>query len=188
MKLKELKKYLEDYTEFSKGDMTKEILLDIRDTNIDMVDFSPYDLNNSAFLGVTFNNCSFDNVYLDGSNFGGSIFKRCKFCGNSLKKADWGYIYMIQTHVKDMDAFRTEFFDINLEDCTFYNCAFNRCIICNKKDTRIKNTVFKSCVFESTNLKDCDYESTVFDSCIFKNAMIGDIQNYGATMINCNEI
>lgn len=44
------------YTAYSKGEISLECDLHYEDIEIDEVDFSPYDLNNSYFGGVTFKN------------------------------------------------------------------------------------------------------------------------------------
>lgn len=100
---------LEKYTKYSKGDLTQKCSLVVYGDYIDTLDFSPYDLNNSVFAGVTFNNCDFDFVYLSGSHFGGSIFNHCRF-NNILRKANWSYISMSKTLIYNLDAFRVDFF------------------------------------------------------------------------------
>lgn len=179
---------LEKYTRFSKGDLTQECSLVVCDDCIDTLDFSSYDLNNSVFSGVTFNNCKFDTVYLSGSNFGGSIFKQCRFRSNILRKAEWNYISMNNTCVYNMEAFRTEFFNADLCDCLFIQCRFSMCLFCNSEDTMIRNVVFKSCVFERTELDECVFHNTTFDECQFKGIKMADVKQDGVTLNNCVEI
>ena len=68
---------LDRYTKYSFGIIKEKCDLIYEDIELDKINFSKYDLNNSTFAGVVFKECDFSGVYLSGSFFGGSIFKQC---------------------------------------------------------------------------------------------------------------
>lgn len=165
---------LKQYTEYSKGDISKKCKLEYEDISIKEVDFSKYDLNNSFFLGVKFLNCNFDNVYLSDSNFGGSIIDGCEFRNNVLKKASWDDMRFEKVNVKLLEAFRTTFLygmfiDTNFEECNFEKCSFS--------ESMLKNVYFTGCTISDTDFRNCKFKNVHFRKCKFINVKFDENLN-----------
>lgn len=76
-------KELQSYTEYSLGKSNRIIEIKYADTSFAELVFTGYDLNNTEFLEVAFNQCDFSDVYLSGSNLSGSVFDQYIF--NNVK-------------------------------------------------------------------------------------------------------
>lgn len=159
------------YTKYAQGDLESECSLKYEDIAIKDFDFSKFDLNNSTFLGVLFDNCNFSSVYLSGSHFGGSKFTHCEFNKNTLKKANWSYVKIQNTHVYGLDAFRVDFFNADITDSIIEESSFFKCMFVNSSENAvIKNVIFKKCNLERVNFQKCAFTNTVFEDCKLKNS------------------
>ena len=109
-------KELQSYTDYSLGKINERIEIKYSDMSFTELIFSWYDLNNTEFLEVSFNQCDFTNVYLSGSNLSGSIFNRCIFNNNVFRKGKAEYASFNQTDIKNIDSFRTSFYGSSFND------------------------------------------------------------------------
>lgn len=159
------------YTAYSKGEISLECDLHYEDIEIDEVDFSPYDLNNSYFGGVTFKKCCFTKVYLSGSNFGGSIMEECVFNSNELKKSSWDDMKFIYTNFKNLDAFRTTFLYGQFKECVYEQCFFSRCLLSNSVFDNVK---FVNCKFEDVNFSESIFKNVIMEKCEIKNVELDE--------------
>lgn len=154
------------YTEYARGSTSVECSLQYSDINISNLDFSKYDLNNSAFCGVEFNLCDFSNVYLSGSNFGGSVLKDCIFRENIIKKASWDDMTFEQVRINLMNAFRTTFMFGKFLNTDFEKCHIDRCSF---SGSELVNVYFRESVITDTDFTDCKLENVYFTGCKLKN-------------------
>ena len=178
---------LEQYTRYSKGDLSCKSDLIFEDINISQIDFSPYDLNNSYFLGVDFDECNFRNVYLSGSNFSGSSFTDCIFANNILRKAQWVFTSFLNTEVISLDAFRVQFDNVTITESVFRNSTFFGCDFSGYDEGCIENAEFYNCEFKQVQFKDCEFKNVRFINCSFNDTCFDDeIKN--VTFINCTGI
>ena len=81
-------------------------------------------MNNSYFGGVYFEKCDFSNVYLSGSNFGGSFFNDCILEKNDNKKSTWDDITIDNSKISEMDAFKSSFMYGKFHNSQFIRCNF----------------------------------------------------------------
>lgn len=102
---------LKKYTEFSMGLSNEVCELIYQDTSFDGIVFTGYDLNNSSFLEIVFNECDFSNVYLSGASLCGSNFNRCEFSDNIFRKGKADNSRFSSTVFKNLDSFRTTFYE-----------------------------------------------------------------------------
>lgn len=158
------------YTEYSKGNLSKKCSMEYEDIDIRDMIFSEYDLNNSSFCGVNFFSCDFSDVYLSGSNFGGSYFGNCILKENIIKKAVWDDIIFERTEISLMDAFRTTFMFGRFLDTRFSKCCMNRCLFTESEfknvdfiESTFVDADFTKCKFENVHFIDCKFENVVFD-------------------------
>lgn len=159
------------YTEYAKGNTCEECRLEYNDINISNLDLSKYDLNNSFFCGVKFTLCDFSDVYLSGSNFGGSVLKDCIFKENIIKKASWDDMVFEQVTIRLMDAFRTTFMFGKFLNTCFDECHINKCSF---SDSKLMNVYFKDSIIIDTDFNDCEIENVHFVRCKFENVKFDD--------------
>lgn len=176
--------YLERYTKYQNGNSSCKCELIVQNTTVDKLDFSPYDLGGSLFLGVNFNECLFKDVYMSGSNFGGSTFNRCILKNNTLRKSNWDNTTFTLSTIHELDAFRTE----------FDNSIFSNSTICDSKlfkcsffDSELNCTAFANCEFERVYFKDCKFDRVTFKNCTFKDTEFDD-ELCGVQFDNCKTI
>ena len=131
----DLRNNLIKYMEYSKGDLSKKCSLEYEDIDIIEFDFSEFDLNNSCFVGVNFDKCDFTNVYLSGSNFGGSVLKECILKENVIKKAAWDDMVFEKTQILSMNTFRTTFMYGKFRESNFTECHIEKCSFSNSNLT-----------------------------------------------------
>lgn len=110
--------------------------MEYSEINISNLDFAKYDLNNSSFLGVNFVLCDFTGVYLSGSNFGGSVLKKCVLKDNIVRKASWDDVIFKEIKITSIDAFRTTFMFNKFIDMSFESSDINKCSFSDSELTR----------------------------------------------------
>ena len=181
----DFKEKLQVYSEYSKGKSNQEYQLIYEDITIENFDFTGYELNDSKFLCVTFIKCTFDSVYCSHSNFSGSELVNCIFINNELQKATWDFIDVSDTLFHNLNAFRTDFFDINLNNCKFEKCIFTKCNFTRLENAEIKNVVFNLCDFDTVNFKDCVFHNVIFEKCKFQNTKLEE-KITGVKFIKCS--
>lgn len=178
------KEEMQAFSEYSRGESKQKRSLEYEDIKIENFNFTGYELNDSKFLGSKFIKCNFDSVYCSRSNFSGSELVNCLFINNELQKATWDYIEVCDTYFYHLNAFRTDFFDISLNNCKFEKCIFTKCNFTRLENAEIKNVVFKFCDFDTVSFKDCIFQNVVFEQCKFQNIVLEkDIT--GVKFINC---
>ena len=161
---------LEKYTEYARGEESLKCKLEYEDIDLSNIDFSKYDLNNSFFGGVEFLLCDFSNVYLSGSNFGGSSMKECILNKNIIRKATWDDMILESMKINLMDAFRTSFMYGKFTDIIFNKCFLEKCSFANSElinvyfvECTVIDTDFTECRLEDVHFKGCKMENTKFD-------------------------
>lgn len=154
------------YTEYSSGNESKKCILEYEDINIEGFDFSKFDLNNSFFCGVNFDKCNFSNVYLSGSNFGGSFLKECILKENIINKATWDDMIFEKTKILSMNAFRTTFMYGKFQDTDFLECHLEKCSLTNSD---FKNVYFRGCIIIDTDFMECKLDNVKFIGCKLDN-------------------
>lgn len=154
---------LKKYTDFSLGKSNIKCEILFQEFPLDNITFTGYDLNNSKFLEVKFNNCDFSNVYLSGSSLCGSDFVNCLFKNNIFKKGICDYTKFKSTKINALDSFRT----------TYYESLF---IDVNLQKSKIESSNFDDSEFINTEFISTDFIDSSFDNCKFK----------GTKFINCN--
>ena len=162
-----LLKLLKDYNRYQKGELTEPCELIIKNRKIARFDFSKYDLGSTCFLSIEFYSCGFRDVYLDYSNFGGSIFNHCILENNSLIKAYWNNVKMVNTTIKSQNALKTEFMNIELNDSLIEDSSFQKCIFTNLEQSTIKNVTFINCTFNACTFANCIFRNVKFVKCAF---------------------
>ena len=175
---------LEEYTQNEKMSdltVTDEIICDM--------DFSPYYLGLTWFMGDQFDSCTFYTTRLTDTNFSGSVFRNCKFSENYILKADWNDVKMIHCSIVSVEAVKVCFFRIIMEDCEVKNSEFARCsfIPVQHNDQAVghfSRTVFRNCTFEVCHFDGCVFDSVEFIGCTFTNTDI-DTTNPGVHFTDC---
>lgn len=158
------------YTEYAKGNNCEACSLEYSEISISDLDLSKYDLNNSLFLGVCFTLCDFSDVYLSGSNFGGSVLKKCILKNNIIRKALWDDMLFEESTISSMSAFRTTFMfgkfkNVSFEDCNISKCTFSDSELNNVyfRDSHLVDTDFTNCKLENVHFERCKLENVKFD-------------------------
>lgn len=154
------------YTEYSKGYICEKCSLEYSDIDISNLNLSEYDLNNSVFCGVKFSLCDFSNVYLSGSNFGGSVLKECILKNNIIKKASWDDMTFEQIEIYLMNAFRTTFMFGKFLNTYFEECYISKCTF---SDSELVNVQFRDSIIIDTDFMDCKLENVHFVGCKLEN-------------------
>ena len=134
---------LQKYTDYSLGKSKEQMEIKYENTSFEKLVFTGFDLNNTEFLEVIFNNCDFTDVYLSGSNLSGST---------------------------DLDSFRTSFYgscfnDLIIENSIMKNCFIARANLSNIvfKNTDLTNTSFKHSMFSNVRFVDCKLDGVNFE-------------------------
>jgi uncharacterized protein YjbI with pentapeptide repeats len=101
----------------------------------------------AALARISFVNCNFENVSLNVTVFGSSIFENCTFNQFEARK------------------------------CKFSNCHFEGCKITNSGMTRAEfyDTHFKNCQFLGVNLQASDFDSCTLETTRFFRSNLGFI-------------
>ena len=113
------------------------------------------------FGGVTFEKCDFSNVYLSGSNFGGSFLKDCILENNDNRKSTWDDITIENLTISEMDAFKSSFMYGKFHNIQFVRCNF-------------EFNIFDGSEFMNVSFIDCNVNCVDFSKCIFSNVIFSE--------------
>lgn len=166
---------LKKYTEFSMG-LSKEVCeLIYQDTSFEGIVFTGYDLNNSSFLEVVFNSCDFSNVYLSGASLCGSTFNRCEFLGNIFRKGNADYSTFNSTVLKNLDSFRTTFYESQFFDVKVSNSKLE---LTYMDDSTFSEVEFENTEFLSSTFNNSTFKNVKFINCCFENTKFLNITGF----------
>ena len=161
---------LQKYTDYSLGKSKEQMEIKYEDTSLEKLVFTGFDLNNTEFLEVIFNNCDFTDVYLSGSNLSGSTFEECILKRNTFRKGKAEYVTFRQTVITDLDSFRTSFYGSCFNDLIIENSIMKNCFIARAnstnivfKNTDLTNTSFKHSKFSNVRFVDCKLDGVNFE-------------------------
>ncbi len=166
-----LLKQLEEYTKYSRGLGSNVTELFYRNETIKGVDFSKFDLNNAVFLDSHFSDCKLNNVYMSGTNFGGSTFDKCLFDSNTINKAEWDYVRILRCKLNGISSFRTFYLSAVIEETEAYRCEFSRCSF---SESSMSGCSFRECYFRDCNFDRIDFANVTFSHCAFEDCQISN--------------
>lgn len=168
----DISKKLQRYTDYSMGKSSEKIDIKYVDASFKEFVFTGYDLNNTEFLEVLFDQCDFTDVYLSGSNLSGSIFNHCILNNNIFRKGKADYVSLIQTNIKSMDSFRTSFYGTSFKDMCIEGTMMCNCFIVN---AFFSNVVFRNVNLTNTNFKNSTFDNVKFIGCILVKTIFDDV-------------
>lgn len=164
-------KNLKSYTDYSLGKSSERIEIKYVDASFKEIVFTGYDLNNTEFLEVLFNQCDFTDAYLSGSNLSGSTFNHCIFDNNIFRKGKAEYVSFNQTNIKKIDSFRTSFYGASFNDLVIENSLMSNNFIARSS---FSNVVFKNVNLADANFSNSRFSNVKFIECILSRTIFDD--------------
>ncbi len=165
---------LKKYTDFSLGKSNVDYELVYKDILLNNVIFTGYDLNNSSFLEVQFNQCDFSNVYLSGASLCGSTFGHCIFKQNIFRKGFCDCTRFKFTTFEFLDSFRTSYYESFFSNVRFQNSRLERSYF---DDSEFVNTQFKNVEFNESSFDNCKFKDVKFEKCNFNKTSFKNVKD-----------
>ncbi len=149
--------------------------ISINDITIEDLNMSEYNLCGTVFLRTQFISCVFYTTDLTHSDFSGSKFCNCPFSRNWIYKSTWDDVEFIQCSIISLEAAKTDFYDIVMQNCEVKDSRFIRCGFTHVELEQVDAftfTVFSNCIFDQCDFKNCQFNRVEFIGCTFINTSI----------------
>lgn len=158
------------------------------------IDFSGLSFQNVSFIGMTIRNTDFSQSFIQHSNMFyiekldlKSVFENCKFDNSFLDAAN-----MTRCQFTSCSFTNTNMRWSNLYGASFTSCVFNGCNMVGTimSELHTNNTSFKQCNLDGSEILNINSNGvTIFDECSFCFASIflnNIIENKNINSVNCN--
>lgn len=189
MNKSDLMHLLAEYTLVDNSKKRDELMeITIVDMTIYDLNFSEYNLCGTVFLRNKFDSCVFYTTNLTHTDFSGSLFCRCSFDQNWIYKSTWDDVKFIHSSIASLEATKTDFYDIVMQNCKVKDSKFKRCsfvYVDSELQDAIACTIFLNCVFDQCDFENCNFKSVKFIGCTFVDSKI-DTANSGILFTNCD--
>ncbi len=140
----------------------------IEEKTFDTVDFTKNELQRGEYENCLFKTCNFSNI--DLSNF---KFLECEFTGCNLSMAK-----LTETAFREVKFTDCKMLGLHFDDCApiGLSIGFDNCNLTHSSfyQTKMKGTVFKSCLLHEVDFVETDLSNCLFDYCDFIKAVFGN--------------